>query len=274
MKKAKLLLAAALMLLLLAACGKQEPQYANLTDDATRQEVADALLECGVSQAQVDTLLTWSADFNAAVTGGPLPEGFVPLPESGADYSGVALDDTAATYDYLQWLNCRLTAFRLVKDQISTAGNGDDLDIWLMFDTEAIDTLPQYQLTAEERADFVTVFNQVDVSGASSVAEHEEKIRAAWQQRDIQLTGDGLSLICVYLHDPEEQVRFVGHTGVLLETEQGLLFVEKWGPAAPFQATRLPDRAALKQYLLARPDLYGDETELAPIVTENGTLLA
>ena len=274
MKKAKIILAAALALLLLAACGKQSPQYVNLTDDATRQEVAEALLAHGVSQPQVDTLLTWSADFNAAVPAGTLPEGFAALPENGADYSGVFLDDAAATYDYLQWLNCRLTAFQLVKDHLHTAGNGNDLDIWLMFDMEAIDTLPQYQLTEEERANFVTLFNQVDVSGASSVEEHEEKIQAAWQQRDIQLTGDGLSLICVYLHAPEDQVRFVGHTGVLLETAQELLFVEKWGPAAPFQVTRFPDRAALKQYLLARPDLYGDETELPPIVTENGAALA
>ena len=110
MKKAKIILTAALALLLLTACGKQSPQYANLTDDATRQEVAEALLAHGVSQPQVDTLLTWSADFNAAIPAGTLPEGFAALPENGADYSDVFLDDAAATYNYLQWLNCRLTA--------------------------------------------------------------------------------------------------------------------------------------------------------------------
>ena len=59
--------------------------------------------------------------------------------------------------------------------------------------------------------------------------------------------------------------RFVGHTGVLMETEDGLLFVEKYGPAGPFQATKFESRNALEHYLLARPDLYGDETELLPI---------
>lgn len=39
--------------------------------------------------------------------------------------------------------------------------------------------------------------------------------------------------------------------------------------SSPFQATKFNDRSELKQYLLNRQDLYGDETELAPIVLEN-----
>ena len=72
---------------------------------------------------------------------------------------------------------------------------------------------------------------------------------------------------------PLDGVRFVGHTGVLMETEDGLLFVEKYGPAGPFQATKFESRNALEHYLLARPDLYGDETELPPIVLENGKMM-
>ena len=68
-------------------------------------------------------------------------------------------------------------------------------------------------------------------------------------------------------------MRFVGHTGILAETKNGLLFVEKYGPMAPFQATRFQSRDELKEYLLARKDLYGDATELAPIVTENGEVM-
>ena len=93
------------------------------------------------------------------------------------------------------------------------------------------------------------------------------------EKRAVEITGDKLSLICVYLHSPEDKVRFVGHTGILAETKNGLLFVEKYGPMAPFQATRFQSRDELKEYLLARKDLYGDATELAPIVTENGEVM-
>ena len=55
--------------------------------------------------------------------------------------------------------------------------------------------------------------------------------------------------------------------------QPGLLFVEKYGPAGPFQATKFESRNALEHYLLARPDLYGDETELPPIVLENGKMM-
>ena len=49
--------------------------------------------------------------------------------------------------------------------------------------------------------------------------------------------------------------------------------MEKYGPAGPFQATKFESRNALEHYLLARPDLYGDETELPPIVLENGKMM-
>lgn len=38
-------------------------------------------------------------------------------------------------------------------------------------------------------------------------------------------------------------------------------------------ATKFESRNALEHYLLARPDLYGDETELPPIVLENGKMM-
>lgn len=58
-----------------------------------------------------------------------------------------------------------------------------------------------------------TLYNQVSVEGTSTVEEHEKKIQ-----------GDKLSLICAYLHAPDDE---------------------------------------------ARSDLYGDETELEPIILEN-----
>ena len=129
-------------------------------------------------------------------------------------------------------------------------------------------------MSEEDRTNFAALFNWVPLEGADSEEAHLEKIRQAWQDREIRINAaEGVSLITVYLHSSFDDARFVGHTGVLLEEEDGLLFVEKYGPAAPFQATRFEDRAQLKAYLLARPDLYGEEEELAPIVLENGAVM-
>lgn len=271
-KKAGLWLTAGALLVSLAGCGRQQAQYTNLAEEASRQEVAQTLVQCGVSQTSVQQLMHWAGEYYDCLTGYTPSQGFVPLPAEGVDYSGALPDDGAAAYEYQQSLNCRITAFQLLKEQITTARTGSDRDLWLMFDVEALDTLPQFSLTPEQRADFVTVFGQVSVSG--DLEAHTRAIAQAWQDRQIRIGGEGLSLVCVYLHDPEWNGRFVGHAGVLAETEDGLLFVEKYSPLEPFQATRFASRKELKAYLLARKDLYGDPDELAPIVTENGAAMA
>lgn len=265
-------------MLALSGCGKKETgqagEYTNLADKESGKAVVGELETCGVTKEQTETLIKWAEDYHEITAKSySYPKGFTALPEGGMDYSSILMDDSADSYSYLQASNCRLTAFNLIKNQLTTAGTGNDTDLWLMFDIEAIDTMPEYQLTKEERADFLTLFNQVSVEGTSTLEEHEEKIQEAWNERDIQISGDKLSLINVYLHAPEDQARFVGHTGVLAETKEGLLFVEKYSALAPFQATYFKNRAELKDYLLARPDLYGDETELDPIVMENGTVM-
>lgn len=58
-----------------------------------------------------------------------------------------------------------------------------------------------------------------------------------------------------------------------MDTNDGLLFVEKYGPDTPFQATKFHNREELKKYLLARPDLYGEKDEVAPIITENNKVI-
>ena len=258
-------------LLLLSGCGSSQDtagQYSNLTDVATQKVVTKALEDSGVSAKQTWLLTSWINDFNGLVKNYTLAGEFQPMPEDGMDYSALLLDDTAEPYAYQQWLNCRIAAFAMIQDVVSTAGTGTDMDSWLMFDVEAIDTMPQLMLEPKAREDFLTVFNQIPVSG--DLTNHSQQIQQAWQDRKITLSGEGISLVCVYLHYPEENVRFVGHAGVLLQTPEGLLFVEKYSPLAPFQATRFADQRQLKEYLLARPDFYGGE-ELKPIVTINGS---
>lgn len=259
------------VMLLLTGCGKAKPMYTNLADTESQQEVAQALEACGISPERTGQLMQQAEDFNTSAENYTFAGKFRELPQGYVDYSSVLLDDRSEHYEYLQCLNCRIAMFQLLRDQITTAGNGDERDMWLMFDVDAIDTVPQLQLTGQERMNFITVFNQIPVSG--TLDAHTQAITQAWQDRQIQVGGEGLSLVCVYLHDPDGKVRFVGHAGVLAESQDGLLFVEKISPLDPFQATRFSSRKELKEYLLSRPDLYGDINELAPIVVENGVVL-
>lgn len=258
----------------------QKPQqtaavYSNLVDAASQNEVKDVLVAHGAAQEQADTLILWADDFNKRVKKPALPTGFVPMQNSFVDYSGVQFDAKVQPDGmYLSEANCRLTSFLLMRNMITTNGKIDENDTYLMFDVEAIVNEKQFAMSETDRAKFTALFNWVDVSDATTLEQHIKKIEQAWRDRAIKISDQaGLSLIEVYLDAPFDKVRFVGHTGVLAETENGLLFVEKYGPQAPFQATRFANRKELKAYLLARPDLYGDETELAPIIMENGKVM-
>ena len=281
--------------LLLAGCGKaseqtaQEPKqemvYSNLADEASQQEVTACLMEHGVSQGQVQTFLDWVKDFNDRVSEGELTGEFQPMEPTGVSYETLYVESKGLDQAPSQTMsetepeeiapeaNCRLTSYLLMKPWIQTNGTRLEHDTILMFDIEAIDTYAPFHMEEAERHDFISLFHWIPLEGADTLEAHIAKIQQAWQEREIQITGDGVSLINVYLHNSFDDTRFVGHTGVLLETSEGLLFVEKYGPAYPFQATKFQNREELKTYLLARPDLYGDETELKPIVMENGRVI-
>lgn len=254
--------------------GNQQLEYSNLVDSESQKEVKELLEKHGVTAEQTDTLMVWADDFNSRVTSQPLPEGFQKTDEKGVDYKGLIISNKEAEDGWIYpEANCRLTSYLLMKNFISTNGKSADDDTFLMFDAEAIDTYEPFKLSEEERSGFMSLFSWVPVKGAETIEAHARLIQKAWQDREVKIGGEGISLITVYLHSPLEEVRFVGHTGVLIEEGDGLMFVEKYGPLFPFQATKFNDREQLKQYLLGRGDLYGDETELAPIVMENDCLL-
>ncbi len=257
------------------AASSQTIMYSNLVDESAQNEVAGLLQHHGIAKEQTDTLISWAEDFNSRVTSEPLPEGFRPIEKKGPNYQGLIIQNKEAQDGWIYpEANCRLTSYLLMKNLIQTNGTAVDNDTVLMFDIEAIDTYEPFKLGQEERKEFVSLFSWVPVDGADTLQDHVARIQTAWKDREIKIDGEGISLITVYLHSPFDQVRFVGHTGVLLETEEGLLFVEKYGPQYPFQATKFQNREELKGYLLGRADLYGDETELAPIILENDRVIS
>lgn len=246
--------------------------YSNLTDAASQQEVASLLQAKGITKEQTDTLMAWADDFNRRVRQ-PLPQGTVEMQGSAVDYRDLLFDlkptTNSSLYEYDPEVNCRLTAFLLLKRHLQTNGTVDLSDTYLMFDIQEIDNLEQFRLSDADRTNFISLYNWIAMPADGTQEEHLASIQQAWKKRGIAITGEGVSLITLYLHSPTDNIRIVGHTGVLLEEGERLLFVEKYGPDGPFQATWFHNRAELKAYLLARPDAAGDGTELPPIAMEN-----
>lgn len=290
MKKMMVHLTAAVFLMLwLAGCGtggevSAEPDggavdsgilYTNLWDTASREEVVSALQDHGVSQSQSNTFLGWVDDFNARVTEPKLPDGFTAMQGDFVDYSGLRFNHREREDgSWAPEANCRLSAFLLLREKVGTNGTIDDSDTYLMFDIEAARSQTMYQMKETDLTNFTALYNWIPVEAEDTLEMHIQKIEEAWRAREITIEdAQGISLVSVYLHSTFDNVRFPGHTGVLIETGDGLLFVEKYGPEAPFQATKFHNREELRRYLLARPDLYGDEQELPPVIMENGAVM-
>lgn len=243
--------------------------YSNMQDTKSREEVFSELKKHDVSDNQINKLIEWMDDFNSYVKDGQLSNGFKKMGGDLVDYSTLELKDMPSYY-----VNCRLTSFMIMKNALTTNCKPDDSDTYLMLDLDAIDTDKPISMTEQEKLNYTTLFNWIPLDDAKTLEHHEEKIETALKDRDIKIDeSKGLSIINIYVHSTFDNVRFVGHTGVLMDTNDGLLFVEKYGPDTPFQATKFHNREELKKYLLARPDLYGEKDEVAPIITENNKVI-
>lgn len=243
--------------------------YSNMQDTKSREEVFSELKKHNVSDNQINKLNEWMDDFNSYVKDGLLSNGFKKMDGNLVDYSTLELKDMPSYY-----VNCRLTSFMIMKNALTTNCKPDDSDTYLMLDLDAIDTDKPISMTEQEKLNYTTLFNWIPLDDAKTLEQREKKIETALKDRDIKIDeSKGLSIINIYVHSTFDNVRFVGHTGVLMDTNDGLLFVEKYGPDTPFQATKFHNREELKKYLLARPDLYGEKDEVAPIITENNKVI-
>lgn len=169
MKKRNIVIGVICFLLIVTGCQNQIRNiYSNLSDSKTQEEVANIFSEHGIKKKQMDQVVGWVRAYNDLVQNGSLQSGFDSLPNSGVDYSSILLDDSKSSYTYIEWLNCRLSAFYLLKDHLQSARVDVDPTSWLMFDLEAINELPEYQLSSLQLKDFINIFAPVPVKEHSS----------------------------------------------------------------------------------------------------------
>lgn len=251
--------------------------YSNLVDDSVKEEVKERLLKAGIPQEDVELFINWVNEYNGQLEEIDLLQKEFALSEgSQITYDDVylRLDENKDEYYTRMDTNCRLTAALLMKDLIKVGDYNQEPDNYLMFDMESIDNDKKYETIKEQRQKFVTLYNPVEVPDNTNMAEHIEKIQEAWKERGITFDEEtNASLVTLFLHDPYEHKRFVGHVGVLVEDEEGLMFVEKYGSVSPYQVTKLDSEDELVEYLLNRADLVGDELEGKPIVMKNNQIL-
>lgn len=251
--------------------------YSNLVDEKTQNEVAGYLKEAGVSDDRVSLFLDWVKEMNGNIkTASAFHDGFTSAGSNQVNYDDVTLVNyEGPDGNVITDMNCRLTAYLLYGQFMNATELKEDYDPFLMFDVEAIDQEERFASFRDNKNKFITIFDPVKVKEGSTLEEHMEAIQKAWKERGITMEDNGnISLVTLYLHDTLDNLRFIGHTGVLLKQEDGLMFVEKYGWNMPFQCTKFDNEEELVRYVLDRNDLYGDGSEEPVIVMKNDKVIS
>jgi hypothetical protein len=252
------------------ACGSQSasntlPSATNLGGSQTVAEVTDSLKDAGLSNA--DLFQEWALDF--AETAGN-PAGILDawsLPDDLSYDLAKGMDGWEKQHDYSD-MDCQMTAFLLLDGILqSESVEKDYTGTYLMFDLDAIDNVSRYEVLKARRELFTTVFGDKPVPDGTSP---KDVFANVWKTYGIQVNNDKVSLLSVIIYDPDFKTAFVGHTGVLIDRGDDLLFVEKIAFEQPYQATQVNNLDELLTVLGKRPEYFGETGQPGPSIFING----
>lgn len=244
--------------------------FTNMGDEESLAEVAGALAEAGVPEADIEDFVAQVESFAKAVPAGALVTDPIPLAEAEPDDGTIS----SATQSLDRLTNCRITTFTLAHSLISV-GKPEGADTSLLFiDLEQVEIEPQ--LFEDTRASFEALYGLIPTTREKDAEERTADISDYLADHEVSFAEAGVSVISVFIHDTldPQAYSFIGHTGVLVETSTGLLFVEKLAFDAPYRAVWFDTRTELRDYLVSMYDDGPDMDYGQPIIFENGSPLA
>ncbi|HFH9920870.1 TPA: DUF4300 family protein [Streptococcus suis] len=86
--------------------------------------------------------------------------------------------------------------------------------------------------------------------------------------------SDKAKMVSVVMHDDlDGNNLFIGHVGVMVEDEEGALFVEKLSFQEPYQAWKFKNKEAVYSYLLDKYAVDYSQETAQPFIMENDKLV-
>lgn len=247
--------------------------YSNMIDKASQEEAADRLNAAGIESSRSQELFAMVNDYNALV--GKLSE----YHDGFTDHEGLTVDYTEDTYS--KWMdqrnyadaNCRITALTLMSGQISL-GMPQAFDSFLATDEDAVKNYKLIHFDEQECGRFGALFNPVSVEPTTDSDAVLKAFQSEWAKRGISFKEGPASMVSVLMHSELDNIGYIGHTGVMLEDEQGVLFIEKLAPTMPYQALKFQSREEVKEYLTANyGTMYTEGVSAKPVIIVNDQAL-
>ena len=266
--------------LLAAGCGKTPPQqpaaYSNLKEESVRYDLDMLLQTAGVSDARRSVLFSHVDQMNGVMKPSQLTEGFTEIGQEKYDPYDVQDQWMEAYPDFLGY-NCRITSFSLLEDVLVQVPEAEipPSTLMLEFDLSALDADNSAFPDSERK--FLTFFSPVSTENTKNVEIHLESVKNAWLDRGIRFEENAnISMINMFFHmqDGDNDLLYVGHSGVLLPTPDGeLWFLEKLAFQKPYQVVKFADRRQLQEYLMQKYDLDQGQPVARPFIMENDRLM-
>lgn len=287
MKKApNILLVTLIFLIALTGCSnkpvnkkeeyKKSLTYSNLADSSSQDEVRKAMELAGIATENIDSFFQDVNNFNSTIEEkGLVEDGFTTIDSLEPEYDLIAIQEMwdAKNPEFIGY-NCRITSYDLMKDSIYIGKPDTKNASWLIFDENALENSPKKLFNQAEQEEFQTLYSFIPTENTKDISNHVKKVKEDWKRKEVKFSDkDKKSLISVFFHD-EEGYLFIGHTGVLIPTEDGkLLFLEKLTFQAPYQAVKFDNRIELNDYLMNKYDVSWDQPTAKPFIMENDQLL-
>lgn len=253
--------------------------YSNLIDDKTQQQVKNILIENEIKNQDVQYFIELVKDYNKNSSLEDLKtskDGFTSIDTLQVPYDEVTLSEKM---DYMKTgyvdFNCRLTAFSIYKNWITATKDYSKEDFNIMFDIDAIENNPMSKFSKEEIKNFKSLYSAIEVKNTQDVEQLSQMIVKEWKNRGIDFgENDRVKMINAFIHSPEDDIVFVGHGGISIKTNDGIIFVEKYANSLPYQVSKFKNMEELKAYLMDRLDVNTSGNGAAkPIIMENYNLI-
>ena len=190
------------------------------------------------------------------------------------DYLSGNTDDTDASG--FNDADCRMTVMLLAGDSIEYKTLEESYDgTYLMFDVNLIENEKDYSVLKDKEQLFTTLFGEMPIPESGFKNAFTDNLN----KYGITFTGDKFSVISLLFKAYEEDVAFVGHTGLLIDTHDNpevdspYIFVEKIAFYDSYKVTKIKDETELLNVLSARPDYTPEDGEPNPLVYKNNELI-
>ena len=254
--------------------------YSNLADEKTQNEVQGILKNSGISSQNINLFFQSVNYYNKKTENTDLIKSdFVNSQNINPTYDEAKIqklwDKNSSNF---VGFNCRITAFTLMKDFITTKNSLAKSGEMLFMDMESLKNLPFKLFSETEKDKFVNLFSEIPTKATKDVKIHVENVKNVWKERGVKFDKNSkVSMISVFFHfndDPEENILFIGHVGILVPRDNGkLLFIEKLAFQQPYQVLKFNNRTELNDYLMNKYDTAWGQPVAKPFIMENDELL-